>query len=303
MHKNTKLSIVLLCGLLLLSPLVQAAGAPNRVVWTEKQNAYSGLYTTRNYFVTNGISLSFFGMYFFGDVDNEGLAFNGGFNMNNLSLGGGVNFAYSYPLGNHCNLRASILGGTLRGNNELKFKSLPEPRDDYRKFRSIIIQPSVGVQYYPFSNAGFYLYGGIALTASIITKYQFYYYNDHFYDRDPNRHVVEGSTFGFLPMVQLGLGYTFRLSESWSLGLELSVQEGLIDIPYMNLDAWPLAPSQNSDGVELGKSFGTWIDRYGKEHIHWNDGWFQVGLTITYCWRNCEHCRILNAYQNIRMRH
>ena len=104
-------------------------------------------------------------------------------------------------------------------------------------------------------------------------------------------------------MVQLGLGYTFRLSESWSLGLELSVQEGLIDIPYMNLDAWPLAPSQNSDGVELGKSFGTWIDRYGKEHIHWNDGWFQVGLTITYCWRNCEHCRILNAYQNIRMRH
>jgi hypothetical protein len=86
------------------------------------------------------------------------------------------------------------------------------------------------------------------------------------------------------------------------MGAEIMIQEGLIDTHYMNLDAFPLAPSQNSDGVALGNSFGKWTDRYGKEHIHWNDGWFQVGLTVTYHWRNCEHCRILNNYSRIKAR-
>ena len=84
------------------------------------------------------------------------------------------------------------------------------------------------------------------------------------------------------------------------MGLEVMIQEGLIDTHYMNLDAFPLAKSQNGDGVELGNSFGKWTDRYGKEHIHWNDGWFQVGLTVTYHWRSCEHCRIINNYSRIK---
>ena len=86
------------------------------------------------------------------------------------------------------------------------------------------------------------------------------------------------------------------------MSAELMVQEGLIDTQYMNLDAFPLDPSQNSKGVALGNSFGKWTDRYGKEHIHWNDGWFQLGITVSYHWRNCEHCRVLNSYQNIRMK-
>ena len=271
-----------------------------RIVWGSKQNRNSGLYSMRNYFVSHGVTLNVSALYFFGDVDNEGIAFNGGWNMNNFSLGGGVSFAYTLPAGNHCNMRFSLMGGTLHGNNELKFKSLAEPRDDYRKFKSILVQPAVGVEYYPFNRAGFFLYGGIALTASIITEYEFYYYAR--VNGQKVRTPLRGSTYGLLPMVQLGLGWSWRLTDSWMLSIHAMLQEGLIDTHYMNLDAWPLAPSQNSDGVALGNSFGKWTDRYGDEHIHWNDGWFEFGISISYRWSNCDHCRILNNYYNPRRR-
>ena len=292
------------CILLLGTTAVEARNGDshgyNSVVWTKRASSHTGLYTTKNYFVSQGVSLSAFGMYYFGDVDNEGLAFNGGFNLNNLSVGGGFNFAYNMPAGNHCNLRFSLSGGTLRGNNELKFKSLSEPRDDYRKFHSIVLQPSFGVQYYPFSEAGFYLYGGVALAVSIIDKYEFYYYKR--VGNEKERTLIEGKTFGILPMIQLGLGYSWRLTNSWSMSLELSVQEGLVDLHYMNLDGWPMAASQNKDGVELGGTGLTYTDRHGRETIHWNDGWFQLGLTVTYHWRNCEYCRLSNTYHKVRMR-
>ena len=284
--------------LLALPMAVMAKSGHKRVVWNSKASSRTGLYTTKNYFVSHGVSIGVNAMYYFGDVDNEGVAFKGGFNKNNVSYGGGLNFTYNLPAGNHCNLKFGLMGGTLNGNNKVKFNNLSDPRDDYRKFSSILIQPAVGVQYYPFSNAGFYLYGGLAVTGSIITNYEFYYYRSE--GSQKVRDKLEGSTFGILPMVQLGIGYSWRLTESWIMSAEIMLQEGLIDTHYMNLDAWPLAASQNSAGVELGNSFGKWTDRYGKEHIHWNDGWFQVGITVTYQWRNCEHCRIINNYAGIK---
>ena len=290
--------LLLIGGLMCLPSVVWAKKSSERVVWSNKQSAQTGLYTTKNYFVTNGLSLSFNAMYYFGDVDNEGVAFHGGFNKENVSYGGSFVFGYLMPVGNHCNMRYTLMGGTLRGNNKVKFDNLPEPRDDYRKFQSVIIQPAVGVEYYPFSNAGFFLYGGLALTASIITNFEFWYYQHNVRQPEP----LTGKTFGFLPMLQLGVGYSWRLSESWNLSVEFDIQEGLIDTQYMNLDAFPLAPGQNSQGVKLGESFGKWVDKHGKEHIHWNDGWFQLGLTISYRWRNCEHCRLLNNYGDIKGR-
>ncbi len=285
--------------MLMMAPYIEAKQGHDNIVWGRRPGSRTGLYTTQNYFVSNGVSISAFGMYYFGDVDNEGVAFNGGFNLNNLSLGGGLNFAYQMPAGNHCNLRFSLLAGTIRGNNELKFNSLAEPRDDYRRFNAIVAQPAFGVQYYPFSNAGLFLYGGIGLSASIITNYQFYYYKH--VGNHKERTLIEGKAFGILPMVQLGLGYSWRLNAAWSLSVELMIQEGLIDQHYLNLDAWPMASGQNSDGVELGGTTMTYINRYGQESLHWNDGWFQLGLTLTYHWRNCETCR-LNHYHRVKMR-
>ena len=300
MNGRSHLSILLIVALLTIPSLAMGKSIfDKRKVWGKNPSREYGLYTVKNYFVSHGVNLNASALYYFGDADNEGLAFNGGFNINNLSLGGGLQFAYNMPAGNHCNIRFGLMGGTLRGNNELKFTSLTPPRDDFRKFSSAIIQPAVGVQYYPFIRAGFYLYGGLAVTGSIIYDYQFYY-NQRQPDGSHERKLLQGKTFGLLPMVQLGIGYSWRLTDSWILSAEIMVQEGLIDTHYLNLDAWPLAKSQNSDQVELGNSFGKWTDRYGKEHIHWNDGWFQIGITVTYQWSNCEHCRILNNYQNIK---
>lgn len=281
-------------------PVQSRTTTDKRIIWSKKRDRQTGLYTTRNPNVTNGFSLTANAMYYFGDADNEGVAFNGGFNKENLSYGGSLIFAYLMPVGNHSNLRFSFMGGTLSGNNKAKFDNLTLPRDDYRKFTSFIIQPAVGVECYPFSRAGFYLYGGIALTASIINNFEFYYYKST--PGGKVRTLLQGETFGFLPMIQLGLGYNWSLSQSWSLGVELMIQEGLIDTHYMNLDGYPLAPSQNSDGVALGGSFGTYVDRYGKEQLRWNDGWYHLGITVTYHWANCEKCQILNNYQNIKGR-
>jgi hypothetical protein len=299
MNNRSQITLLLAIAFLVM-PLVAMAQeyVPKRVVWRSKPGSSTGLYTTHNYFVSHGVSLNASALYYFGDVDNEGVAFSGGFNKENLSYGGGLQFAYNLPAGNHCNIRFGLMGGMLRGNNKVKLDNLDLPRDDYRKFQSFFIQPAVGVQYYPFSQAGFYIYGGLAATFSIITNFEFWYYQQHVRQPEP----LTGKTYGLLPMVQLAIGYSWRLSNSWTMSAELMVQEGLIDTQYMNLDAFPLDPSQNSKGVALGNSFGKWTDRYGKEHIHWNDGWFQLGITVSYHWRNCEHCRVLNSYQNIRMK-
>ena len=299
MNHRSQITLLLAIAFLVM-PLVAMAQeyAPKRVLWRSKPGSSTGLYTTHNYFVSHGVSLNASALYYFGDVDNEGVAFSGGFNKENLSYGGGLQFAYNLPAGNHCNIRFGLMGGMLRGNNKVKLDNLDLPRDDYRKFQSFFIQPAVGVQYYPFSQAGFYIYGGLAATFSIITNFEFWYYQQHVRQPEP----LTGKTYGLLPMVQLAIGYSWRLSDSWTMSAELMVQEGLIDTQYMNLDAFPLDPSQNSKGVALGNSFGKWTDRYGKEHIHWNDGWFQLGITVSYHWRNCEHCRVLNSYQNIRMK-
>jgi hypothetical protein len=296
--KSTKTLILLLLGMLIAFPPAAMAKRKvrdrNRIVWTARPSKQTGLFTSKNYFVSHGVSINASAMYYFGDVDNEGVAFSGGFNKENMSYGGSLQFAYLLPAGNHCNMRFGLMGGTLNGNNKAKFDLLDPPRDDYRKFKSILIQPSVGVEYYPFSTIGLYLYGGISLSASIITNYEFYYMARHEGTSEKTREAVSGSTVGFLPMVQLGIGYSWALTPAWTLSAEIMLQEGVIDTHYMNLDAWPLAASQNTAGVELGNSFGTYTDRYGKEHIHWNDGWFQVGISVAYRWRTCEHCRILN---------
>ena len=301
MRRHLYTTFVTLCVLLLLAPSITAKNSrwkKERIVWSQKPTGKSGLYTQHNFFISHGVTLNANALYYFGDVDNEGVAFNGGFNINNLSYGGSLVLGYMMPASTHCNLRYTLMGGTIHGNNEAKFKQLNPPRDDFRRFRAILIQPAFGVEIYPFSRAGFYLYAGVAVTGSIITNYEFFYYKSM-----PSGKVLDkitGSTFGILPMVQVGLGYSWRLNESWALSAEIMLQEGLVDLHYMNLDAYPMAASQNSKGITMGSLGATYVNRYGEKTLHWNDGWFQIGLTISYRWNTCEHCRIINNYNNIK---
>ena len=301
MQHNKQRIIILLVGLLWGWMGLEARPGSSRVVWTQQANSGTGLYSTRNYFVAHGVSLNASCLYYYGDADNEGIAFNGGFNIKNLSLGGGLQFSYNMPVGNCCNMRFGLMGGTLQGNNKEKFDELPQPRDDYRSFHSYLVQPSVGVEYYPFTKAGLYLYAGFGFTISIIDQYQ--YYHSMTINNEKKYVTLEGSSYGFLPMAQLGFGYSWSLAESWVLSLEVMGQQGLVDAHYMNLDAYPMAAGQNKYGVEKGGITGTWTDREGKKHLYWTDGWFQVGLTISYRWRNCEYCRNSQIYGNMKIRH
>jgi hypothetical protein len=298
MKKTVYIAFVSLCAMLLLAPEMAAKGSRERerIVWSKKPTGKSGLYTQHNFFISHGLTLNANALYYFGDVDNEGVAFNGGFNINNLSYGGSLVFGYMMPASTHCNIRYTIMGGTIHGNNEEKFKRLNPPREDFRRFRAVLVQPAVGIEIYPSVRAGFYLYAGVAVTASIVTNYEFFYYPHGSEKLDK----ITGSTFGILPMVQLGLGYSWRLNESWGLSVELMLQEGLVDQHYMNLDAYPMAANQNSKGVSMGGTGMTYTNRYGEKTMHWNDGWFQLGLTISYRWNTCETCRISNNFYNIK---
>ena len=302
MRKNFYIAIFLVFGWLFSCLPVFANEGRGQVIWTKKPGARTGLYTTPNRFVAKGVGFSVNALYYFGDVDNEGMAFHGGFNVNNLSLGCGLSMAYQIPMSNHVNMRFALCGGYLHGNNEEMFKALPEPRDDYRSFKSIFIQPVVGVQYYPFSNAGFYLYGGVAFTFSFITNYKFYYNYRVEGSSEKLRDFVEGSTYGILPMVQGGFGYSWRLTDNWSLSAEFLIEYGILDTHYVNLDAYPMAPTQNASELTKGSTTGKWIGKGGQLFDRWNDGWFQLGITVSYQWRTCEHCSIINNYHHIRGR-
>ena len=251
--------------------------APRRNTWNKHASRRTGLYASQNQLVTQGISINISGLYYFGDAENTGFVFNGGLNPKNFAVGGALRAAYTYPMGSYCNLRPSLSLGVLDGNNEAKFKSLG--RNDFRSFHSWFILPSVGVEVYPFKWAGFYLYGGLGLSITIIDKFKFQniLVNDEY-------KTIQGSTYSFLPMFQVGLGYNWNLPESWAIGIELMGNMGFIDLPYANLDAYPMAASQNKEGVAIGSTSINYKSADGVNRIHWTDGWFQFGITASYRW-------------------
>lgn len=264
--KNRGLSFGLLfISLILSSAFVKAEKNAQHeqtdLVWTKQVNKRTGLYTKQNDAIANGLTISFNTMYYYGDVDRGGLAFNGGFQKQNVSFGGAATFAYTMPSGRHTNWRFGLSAGALKGDNSFSYP------DRYRKFNSIFGEASVGIEWYPFSQAGLYLYGGIALTYSHIT-YDFM--------------AAKGKANTILPMVPLEIGYDFKIGKSWGLKINVALHQGLCDTPHCNLDAYPMEGSQNQDGVSFGRGGGN----------KWADGFFQVGLSLTYRWHNCETCRL-----------
>jgi len=298
MNKRSHISFALVIALLALPLAAFAESGHNNVVWTKNQSSRTGLYTTKNNFITQGVSFNVSALYFYGDLGKMG-----GFNVNNLS--GGVGIHYNHPVSNHVNLRFGLNAGLVRANNTENTIPTDTTRYDIRKFHSWYIQPSFGVLYYPFSNAGFYLTGGVAVTASIIENFS--YWQPMLVEGANQKQMVEITnggkmTYGILPMVQLGIGYTWALTPSWALSAELMVQQGLVHKKFLNLDAWPLDASQNDKGIDVGSEYGAYTDDNGVSHVRWNDGWVQLGLTVTYQWRYCERCRRINNYDGIRGR-
>ena len=229
--------------------------------WGKKASRQTGLYTIQNRSVANGFCVDFNAMYYYGDIDQRDQAFVHGFQPQNFSLGGGLHMSYLQPLGRFCNWRFSLGAGYLHGNDSSRYSI----QDDGTKisvgkgkFKSIMGEANVGIEFYPFPRAGFYLYAGLGLAVSYI-NYDFY-----------KTTIPPGHTVSVLPMLPLEIGYNFYLGRSVFLGISVSVHQGLLDMGHDNLDAWPLEKS---------------------ELFQWGDGYFQIGLSLSYRWHNCEVCR------------
>lgn len=265
MKTNFKYGLLLLVALFSMTAGTVSAKPKEKKdrVWTEHPTKY-GVRSTFNMNVANGAWFNASALYYYGDVDRLGLAFNGGFQPQNLSLGGLFSVGFMTPLAHaqHFNWRFSLYGGTLNGNNR---ESRP---DGTRQFKSYFGEVFAGIEYYPFNNLGFYLFAGLSANVSYI-KYDFI--------------KAAGSTVSVLPMVPIGLGWAIPLGKKGVyFQFEATIHQGLLDSPGVNLDAYPMAPSQNMAGVSFGRG--------GMNH--WADGYFQIGFSISYRWKNCEKCRM-----------
>ncbi len=238
------------------------------LVWTRHTDHY-GRYTGRYLYVAKGFNVSLGANYYYGDIDYSGRAFKEGFQPKNLL--GGLTLTYQHPIGPYFNLRSSVGVGALRGAADSIHKGQP------MSFKSIYLEPSVCVDYYPFAQfleywLGLYVFVGFGANVSVI-NYDF--------GNPPGPHVT-GNVVRCLPVVPFGLGWAFPLGRASGLMLhvEASMHQGVMDTPVMNLDAYPQTKSQN--GV---RDYG--LSRHadtGKKTNEWYDGYFQVGLTLSYRW-------------------
>ena len=250
------LSILVVCLLGCLAPAEASSS------WGKQASLQTGLYSIKNHSVSQGVFVNINAMYYYGDIDMLDQAFVHGFQPQNFSLGGSLHVGYLHPLARFCNLRVSLGAGYLHGNDssryEVKSDGLKVPVGK-GEFQNVFGAATAGVEFYPFPRAGFYLYAGLGLVVGYIS-YDFY-----------KTSFPKGNTVSALPILPLEIGYNFRLGSGWFLAVSLAVHQGLIDMEHANLDAWPL-------------------DK--RSSFQWGDGYFQLGLTLSYRWHTCTNCQI-----------
>ncbi len=234
--------------------------------WRKTPDAH-GLYSTRNYSVAQGVTITGNALYYYGDVDMLGVAFKEGFQRQNLSVGGSVIFSYLHPLANSANWRFSLSGGYLHGNDSARYALTTDPVTGQEvqtqigkgSFKSGFGELAAGIEWYPFPKAGFYIYAGLGLNLSVI--------NYDFTRSDRG----EGQVVSVLPMLPLEIGYNINLTHGFFMTVMASVHQGLLDVPNSNLDAYPLTKSSR---------------------FQWGDGYFMLGVSFSYRWQKCEPCRL-----------
>lgn len=200
-------------------------------------------------------------LYYYGDIDMTDYAFKYGWQSQNLTLGGSAMFGYLHPMGNHCNWRFALSGGFLQGNDSARYEKNKEGemvQMGKGRYRTGFLEPSVGIEWYPFSKAGFYLYAGVAVNMNYV-QYDFTRVNRG-----------SGEMFCLLPMIPIEIGYNFAITKGWFISVTASVHQGLLDVGHANLDAWPIVKSSR---------------------FQWPDGYFQLGVGASYRWNRCEKCR------------
>ncbi len=246
--------IAIICLGLVPSTAYAAKPAVYDLVWTKKANKRTGLYVSKVNTIADNLSLHLDGLYYYGDMEAAGISLAAP-NLGNLGFGATIN--YHQGVTPYIKMRYSVGAGFLQGDNQHYSAYVATPR----AFQSAFGRAAFGVEYYPIRHKGLYLYLGLALQYSYIS-----------YDI----HSIEGNEHSVLPMIPFEIGYNFEVGKSWHIGVHAGIAQGLLDMPNSNLDAWP---------SETG-GFGTSkVNRFA-------DGYFQLGISLTYSWHECESCRL-----------
>lgn len=272
-----KYSILILLALLLCG--VDSFGqnsAPQKHEVTETMsrrksiNPRNGLYTRKHNYTGRGLQLSLNAIYYYGDVDMLDQAFVHGWQQQNLSLGGSLKFDYLHQIANTCNLRMSVSGGYLQGNDSARTVLNEAGQEEHIGkgwFKNGFGEVSLGVEWYPFPKAGFYIYAGLGFSLNFI--------NYNFPNLDPPAEGDDHKTkITVVPVLPVEIGYNFDLTHGWLITISASVHQALMDTPNANLDAFPVRKSPR---------------------FQWGDGYFTLGLSFSYRWQHCAPCR-LNAW-------
>lgn len=281
MNKTKKIFLLLL---LTVPMLVMAEADPYNkpdIVWTKKANSHTGRYVTKGNTVAHSISLTLDAAYYYGDVENRGLAVAGG-QLFADNVCGMAKVNYTQPIASMLSLRYSLGGGVLRGNNE-KYADILYTSDSplsYRKFQSWILNAAVGVEIFPIPDAGFFIYAGLLLNYSNVRM-------DYGKAGPSGDWLYNWKNNSFLPMIPVEIGYQFKLKKSWLMNVHVGIAQGLGDNGTLNLDGYPHDFKARGTGTAAGMT-GT----AGTVTKQWWDGWFNVGITISYSWHNCEICRL-----------
>lgn len=245
MKTFNKLFIFICIQVILLVFPVSAFAEPepyksSNVVWSNKANSQTGNRVIALNRVTNRLSLSVDGLYYFGDVESPGFVFSKAYFDNNTSAWGRL--SYSHLVSRHINMRYSLGGGFLRAEN----------KDGSKSFDSWILNGAVGIEYFPVEKSGFYIYAGVMFNYSNLYGWQ--------YKGD------EKKGNAYLPMIPIEIGYQFTLKDNWLMDIHIGGAQGLADTDNICLDGF-------GNGT-LGSG------------AKWADGWFNLGITISYGWHN-----------------
>lgn len=228
-----------------------------------KNNTRTGLYTRHNKSVAHGIMLSADAIYYYGDIDMLDQAFLHGFQPQNLSMGGSLKGSYLMPAARSCNWRFSAGGGYMHGNDSARMDFDEKTGTLYPAgkgmFKNFFFETTAGIEWYPFTRAGLFLYGGLGFNVSSV-EYDFF-----------KTKLGSGHRIGFVPLLTVELGYNFYVTKNWFISIDVGLHQALFDIPGVSMDAWPL---------------------YSTSRFQWGDGYFQIGLSVSYRWHRCVKCVI-----------
>lgn len=200
--------------------------------------SHKGTYSTRDHAIEQGFTLSLEGFYYYGDLEPKGVG------VRPENFAGGGNIAYYVSAAKGVNCRFSLGVGYLQGDISRKGSAKQE-------FSNIFGEFDTGVEWYPWKDYGFYLFGGLGVIMGNIN-----------YVYDGNAEFV--STW--LPVVPLEIGYSFDLSSNWKMAVKAAGHVGLIDKPRSNLDGYP-------------NKFVSDPTKYTTP-----DGYISLGVSFTYHW-------------------